>query len=366
MAEEKTPIPIKNLFFLLCYAWDVLAISNAISVSEEECDNALNLLARLFSFGVSKLIRSGFHRSYIKKTEDTSSPRGKILLRESLEDLATHNGHLVCEFDEYSQNDVFNGIIVYTIDKLIHTQGLEGRIRQALRKHLVFFDGIDSVQPTKDNRRRIVFNRNNVTYKLLLSIAFMLYDNTSVNEDDGYNTFRDFFREEQMSKVFEKFILNFYACNLPRDRYRVHAPKINWHISEEAQSEWGDIFDIDTNPGDRRTDIVVEDNKTNTQIIMDAKYYEKTFVKAYMDSNEEKIRTSHLNQVRGYVLDSEYQGSKIGVLVYPMVVNDLNKGKMFPIKGSHIIVKTINLADDWRNIEKDMLGFVSKFEKKGA
>ena len=31
-----------------------------------------------------------------------------------------------------------------------------------------------------------------MTYKLLISIAIMLYDNTSINEEDGKETFKDF------------------------------------------------------------------------------------------------------------------------------------------------------------------------------
>ena len=32
MSEQKNPIPIKNLFYMLCYAWDVLAIKDDINV----------------------------------------------------------------------------------------------------------------------------------------------------------------------------------------------------------------------------------------------------------------------------------------------------------------------------------------------
>lgn len=46
-----------------------------------------------------------------------------------------------------------------------------------------------------------------------------------------------------------------------------------------------------------------------------------------------------------------------------MVNNNLKRGTMIPISGTPIIVKTINLNDDWRNIEKDMLEFVHKVEK---
>ena len=32
MSEQNKPIPIKNLFYMLCYAWDVLAIKDEVKI----------------------------------------------------------------------------------------------------------------------------------------------------------------------------------------------------------------------------------------------------------------------------------------------------------------------------------------------
>ena len=95
----------------------------------------------------------------------------------------------------------------------------------------------------------------------------------------------------------------------------------------------------------------------------DEAWYKNTFVHAYMNEDDTRTRTSHLNQLRGYLLDSEFNGGKIGALLYPMVNNDLKTGKVQRIKGTPILVKTINLNDDWREIEADMLDFVKRIEK---
>ena len=52
MSEQKNPIPIKNLFYMLCYAWDVLAIKDDMTVGSDEYTDAYDLLARVFSFGL--------------------------------------------------------------------------------------------------------------------------------------------------------------------------------------------------------------------------------------------------------------------------------------------------------------------------
>ena len=128
-----------------------------------------------------------------------------------------------------------------------------------------------------------------------------------------------------------------------RQKIRMNAPKINWHIEENASDIWGAAFDVDVDPGDRRTDIVVENKDLGLQMIFDAKYYQQTFVESYMNPNDFRTRTSHLNQLRGYLIDSEYEGKKVGALIYPMVNNDLKRGKVHPIDGTPIIIKTINL-----------------------
>ena len=50
--QNKNPIPIKNIFYMLCYAWNVLEISHDIKVGEEDIDDSYNLLARVFTFGI--------------------------------------------------------------------------------------------------------------------------------------------------------------------------------------------------------------------------------------------------------------------------------------------------------------------------
>lgn len=359
--QNKNPIPIKNIFYMLCYAWNVLEISHDIKVGEEDIDDSYNLLARVFTFGISKVIRSGFHRSYVEKEEELSTLRGKINIQQSINGMTMQQKKLVCNYDEYSTNDIFNQILKYTMDSIIYDNSVDKNTRRELKKLSVFFDGIDSKPPTKENRIKLVFNRNNATYRLLINVAVMLYEGKLPNEESTNKLFEDFFREEQMPKVFELFILNFYAMKLSKETYKVHAPKINWHFKDNAQVLLSDLFDeVVTEGEDRRTDIVVENKEKHYQIIMDAKYYQNMLVKAYMSEEENSIRTSHINQIRGYLTDSDFQGKKIGALIYPKVTAAANQAR--PYDDFTIIIKTLNLADDWQNIEKDMLKLVKACE----
>lgn len=139
MSTQKTPIPIKNLFYMLCYAWNVLAVMDDVKVGSDDFDDAYNLLARVFSYGIGKLIRSGFHRSYVESTEELSTLRGKISVQESINALSMQRKKLVCTYDEYSTNDIFNQILKYTIDSLLKNPNVSTITKRELKNRMLSF-----------------------------------------------------------------------------------------------------------------------------------------------------------------------------------------------------------------------------------
>ncbi len=355
-------IPIKNLFYMLCYAWNVLPVKDIIKVSNDDFGDAYNLLGKVFSLGVAKVVKAGFHRSYVEEQDELSSIRGKVNIQASISTLSFQRKALVCIFDEYSVDDSFNGIIKFTIKSLLSNTTIDVRIKRELRKQILYFSNVSELPPSKEVRRTLIFNQNNSLYRFVINVAIMIYDNSIVNEATGTQTFADFYREKQMQRVFELFLLNFYKANLDRRIYKISAPKVYWQIDSEEAKGWEGVFDIDKNPGDRRTDIVIESRLTHTQYIFDAKYYRNVLVKKYRDDSAETYRVAHLNQLRGYLHDSSFDGYKVGALLYPTVHHNFDKGTLLPIKGSFIIIKTINLNRDWRAIEGDLLDFLERME----
>ena len=93
----------------------------------------------------------------------------------------------------------------------------------------------------------------------------------------------------------------------------------------------------------------------NTKIGENTVIYPSSFIKDSIIGSNNTIYTS-------YVLDSEFDGDRVGALIYPMTTNDLKNGRIIGIKGSNLIVKTVNLNDDWKNIELDLLEFIKKIE----
>lgn len=356
MSAKHTPIPIKNLFYMLCYAWNVLSIKDGIAVGLDEYDNIYNLLGRVFSHGIGKLIRSGFHKSYIQKEEELSTLRGKINVQESINWLSVQRKMLVCNYDEYSSDDIFNQILNYTIASLIRNSSVDNAIKKDLKKQKMFFSGIEETPPTKTNKKKLIFNRNNVTYKLLISIAIMLYDNTAINEEDGKEVFQDFFREEQMQKVYERFLLNFYALHLDRSQYKVYAPKFTW-LKSDQEDLWDDINEADSLMPELRTDIVIENKSKGIQLIIDAKYYKNALVTSHRSEAKKFIR-DHISQVLTYMVNSTYTGTKRGALMYPTVTDVLDEKRNIPT--GWVFFKSLDLNRAWQDISNDLLEFAKR------
>ena len=63
-------IPIRNIYYLLLYAWNRLEEAEVVAVSTENETSLLNLFARVLISGMRHLLRRGLDRGYIPFQED--------------------------------------------------------------------------------------------------------------------------------------------------------------------------------------------------------------------------------------------------------------------------------------------------------
>lgn len=77
-------IPIRNIYFLLVYAWDVLDEADAVDLDASECTNLLDLFARLLVSGLAMVRRRGLDRGYIAHRDAIAGIRGKLELSASI------------------------------------------------------------------------------------------------------------------------------------------------------------------------------------------------------------------------------------------------------------------------------------------
>jgi len=342
-------IPVKNIYYMLCYAWNILEQSDSIFLGSEKFDNIYNLFARIYINGTSSLIKRGLNRYYIQENETISTLKGKINISDSIGEQTFYNGRMICQYDNFSKDIKLNQIVKTTINILIKSTKLDTDLRNKLLKLRVYFSDIQDIKFSKALFSALRYNRNNCHYRMLINISQLIYQGLITNEADNEFAFSDFVRDKQMSKLYEKFVLNFYRKHLDETIYNVHAPKLKWNLDEEISEE-----DLSLLP-EMRTDIVIENKVENTQLIIDTKYYAQTLVSSNW-TDIEKVRTGHLFQILAYVNNSDFKGDVKGMLLYPTIEKEINAN--FPILGKSIGIRTLNLDAEWKDISDRLLSLV--------
>src|SRR5688572_14786952 len=101
-------IPIQNIYYLLCYAWNKMQEKDIVNVNDSDYDQLPDLLTKVLITGCNRIIKQGFDRNYKEKTEVYAGIKGKLDFNESIKTQAFTFGKSVCSFDEFSQDILSN------------------------------------------------------------------------------------------------------------------------------------------------------------------------------------------------------------------------------------------------------------------
>src|SRR5688500_5869544 len=104
-------IPVRNLYYLLTYACDVLDEGEHVNVQLHDVHDARDLLARILITAASRQLRRGLSRRYITLREERPGVRGKLVLAESIKRQSFLRARAVCEVDELSHDVKVNQIL---------------------------------------------------------------------------------------------------------------------------------------------------------------------------------------------------------------------------------------------------------------
>jgi 5-methylcytosine-specific restriction enzyme subunit McrC len=153
-------IPVANLYYLLCYAWDEFAPRQLTNLASEAYPDTL---ARLLAAGVRVLHRRGLDSGYIACQEAIGGVRGRIVMAETIRFLASQPKRVVCAFDELSADVLTNRIIKATIIAVLAEVGIAAEVRTELRNALKLLSGIEDVRLESRLFHQVQFHQNTVS-----------------------------------------------------------------------------------------------------------------------------------------------------------------------------------------------------------
>ena len=330
MTNDKS-ILINNIYHMLSYAFQNLSQSIYDDVAIESFDEMYDLLAAILAKGIGLQLKQGLYREYINRQEELSVLRGKINMSGTIKNQLVHKRVLTCDFDDLSENNLFNQIIKTTVSLLLRNDTVKSKYKDDLKKKMLFFSNIELLEPTSIRWSSIRFQRNNQTYRMLISICQLILEGMLMTTDTGEYRLASFLDEQHMCRLYEKFILEYYNRHYPE--LKVSASQIPWSVDDGVRTMLPMM----------QSDIHLQ--KGNTVLIIDAKYYSHTTQTQY---DKHTLHSNNMYQIFAYVKNRDYEFGEeehtvSGMLLYAKTEEEIQPDHVYQMHGNQITVRTLDL-----------------------
>lgn len=342
-------VPIQNIYYLLCYAWDKLEEGKRTNVSRSDYDNSIELYARVLINGCKHLFKRGLEHNYNNVSREYVGIKGKIDFNASIRKNLFKQGRSICQFDEFEVNILQNQLLKATLKHLTKVRNLDKKIKEEVWFYYSKFSNIDEIEIQIALFSKVRIHRNNSFYEFLLKISKLIIENSVLDEAKGDYDFKEFIGSDMaMASLFEAFIRNFYKKE--QKIFSVKREDINWDAIPVGNSSESYLPKM-------QTDITLESD--GRKIIIETKYYANALSSRF---DGQKFNSGNLYQLYSYLRNIETKSTHSknieaeGILLYPVVGYELNENY---ILGNHkLCVKTIDLSKSWREIEKQLFSII--------
>ncbi len=330
MIKDKS-ILIKNIYYMLSYAFQTLNKSEYEDVAVEEFEDMHNLFAAILSKGIGFQLKQGLYREYLNRQENLTVMRGKINMPGTIRNRMAKKQILTCEYDKLSENNLLNQVLKTTVMLLLRHGSVKSEYKDDLKKKMLFFSDVDTIEPTSIRWSSIRFQRNNQNYRMLLSICQLIIEGMLLTTDKGDYRMTTFLDEQRMCRLYEKFILEYYTKHYPK--LSVSSSQIPWSLDDGI----GTMLPV------MQSDIHLQ--MGNTVLIIDAKYYSHTTQTQF---DKHTLHSNNLYQIFTYVKNRDYDFGKkdhkvSGMLLYAKTEEEIQPNNVYQMHGNQITVRTLDL-----------------------
>ena len=340
-------IPIKNLYYIFCYAWGSFPSGDMVDVGKEDAPDLQNLFAKLLIDGLHRIIRRGMARGYVSRQEDLKGPRGRILLDEMIKRQTLMRGDAACQFDELQTDIMKNRIVKATARLLSKSDSVEGIYRHELGVLVRQLEAVGDIRLASNVFRQVQVSRNDRSYSMLMKLCEMVFQSVLPHQDGSGAKFADILQNEvTMSTVFEDFLRNFFAHE--QTEFAIKREQYFWDAVSLTETGAEILPTLNT-------DIIMRSPQRT--IVIDAKYYKETL--KGRSNNSPKIRSPHLYQLFSYLHHAalrEPHKRIDGMLIYPTV--GLHFREDYRISDRLVRIATVNLDSHWSEIHAALLDLV--------
>ena len=327
---------------MLSYAFTTLNQGEYEDMATEKFENIHDLFAAILAKGIGRQLKQGLYREYRTISDDSTMIRGKIDLQGTIRNQLARKRTVTCEYDELTENNLLNQILKSTAMILLKHGKVSKEYKDDLKSKMLFFSDIDDIDLNSIRWRNIRFHRNNGTYRMLISLCQLIAEGMLLTTDSGEYKLRSFLDNQRMSRLFEKFILEYYAKECPQ--VKTSASQISWALDDGI----GTMLPV------MQSDITL--SKNSNILIIDAKYYTHTTQVQY---DTRTLHSNNLYQIFTYVKnrDAEFKDQAhtvSGMLLYAATDERIQPDNCYHMSGNKISVKTLDLNTKFDNIARQL------------
>ena len=340
-------VPIRNIYYLLLYAWGHFHSGMAQGVGVDDSPDLPNLLAKVLNDGTHRLLRRGLDRGYVARTEETSSPRGKLRLDVMAKRQTMLRGKAVCDLDDLTPDVLHNQILRATLFNLAACGDVDRQMRNDLQATGRRLLGVSRIALTANMFHRVQLSRNSSQYHLLMRVCELIFHSLMPDVQKTGSKFQSILEDEtRMPAVFEEFLRNFYRAELCE--FKVGSERMKW---EATAANHDDLLYLPI----MQTDITLRSSRQT--FIADAKYYKDALSGGRY---QQRVRSDHLYQLSTYlahVRAREPQNELSGLLIYPAVGQKIRLS--YELLGVPVTIASVDLGAEWHEIDSELRGLIN-------
>jgi 5-methylcytosine-specific restriction enzyme subunit McrC len=333
-------IPIQNIYYLLCYAWDALDQGELVDVSQVRSTELVDLFAFVLLEGLRHLSRMGLERGYCETSEEMYGIRGRLDVAASLRRPIFILGRAHCTYDELTANTLANRIIKSTLINLETDRDLDVHLRDQIHGVVRQLPDVNGVKLSNNIFRTVSVTSNRRFYRFLLDICELLH-NSCLVEPSGSRKFRDFTQDDKkMWRLFQRFLLNFILRECKQ--WKAKPEGLVWNASSTTDPSLSLLPSMTTDisawrPGEYR--------------IIDAKFYSDTFSRHF---GVAKFDSGNLYQLLAYLMNAppKYGLLPDGMLIFPRVTKTVREE--YNIFGRKFSICTVDLSAPWQSVDQEI------------
>ena len=351
----KTGIPVRNLWHMLLYVWDVVHLKSHWKSEVESAPTLDALLATILANLIQQRLRIGLGRDYRSHASEITGVRGRVDFNESLKRMSFQHGRAYCQFQLFSANVPKNQIVRSTMARLVpigefgssvpEANALRARLRRLVRD----MESVNLVELKAASIWREQLQRHDPDYRLMLAICYLLNQRQMPTEDVGITGLPGLDRDAfTLYDIYEKFVAKFYAHHLK-----------DWTVSPQQKLVWPTEDAISYLPA-MYPDLTLQHKASGHLIVLDTKFTAKILATGRWGN--QTFNRDHLFQIYAYLKSQEHRSenhkTSTGILLYPTVEQELSETIM--IQGHSLRWETVDLSQPWERIEEELLAIPAR------